>query len=452
LTESFDLVNTDRLVADHINSDPYMEDLMRTLCEDIAPRPAGSAAIEKARVLLAENWRGFGASVHAEPVPIEACEQEEALLQMLAPDDQVFDCIACVNSGSGEVEGPLLDAGNTSFEDMSRLAGRARGAILLVRGFDFTGGKFETLQKRVSLAEAAGAAAVILVGKHPDLPAVFFLNRATVPVLNVSAIAGRVLADLCGQGGVRVRVRVAGRTRKSTCANLIGELGPDSAPDEIIAMCAHLDSFSISPGAIDDLSGIVAMTEIARVLAPYRRHFRRALRFIAFTGEEIGYAGSLHYVREHNSDLDRLRLLLSLDCLFEETARGVAVMGSPTARDYIAETLSESHPEVDVRNWFCMSSDYLPFMLQGVPTARPADWTDSFPNWTHTAEDTSDRLPVSWLRSNTLVSARLILRLLTDPEPLPMVRNSIEDVRELVRLEGAEESLRWQIALSSYED
>ena len=90
-------------------------------------------------------------------------------------------------------------------------------------------------------------------------------------------------------------------------------------------------------------------------------------------------------------------------------------------------------------------------MLQGIPTARPADWTGSFPVWTHTAEDTADRIPVSWLKSNAVVSARLILRLLTDAEPLPMTRSSMEDVSAMIRREDAEEALRWQIALSSSE-
>jgi hypothetical protein len=89
-------------------------------------------------------------------------------------------------------------------------------------------------------------------------------------------------------------------------------------------------------------------------------------------------------------------------------------------------------------------------MLAGVPAARPADWHNSFPQWTHAVEDTDDEVPVAWLQSNALIYSRLLLKLLTDPGVLPARRNSSKKIKELVQRDGAAEALRWQVLLPSH--
>jgi hypothetical protein len=110
-------------------------------------------------------------------------------------------------------------------------------------------------------------------------------------------------------------------------------------------------------------------------------------------------------------------------------------------RDYIEKAFRETQCQVDVRNMFCMSSDYLPFMLSGVATARQADLQDSFPPWSHTANDTPDKIPPEWIQLNAMTYAQLLVRILTDPRPLPAKRLSPEKVRALVEEEDAREAL-----------
>jgi hypothetical protein len=416
-------------------------ELMRTLCRDIGPRPPGSAGMRHAQALLQREWSAFGATnIHTEAVSFEGWKPGKAKVELLGSSRRRLAATQAVHSAPGTVEGPLQDGGKLEVGDLLRLGDAAKGAILLAKGHVITGSGFEPTQKRVSLAESLGAAGVILVGWDRTLPVIQFLNRARVPVVNVSPADWNGLSRL---RHARVRIRATGRTRPVTCANLIAELTPRRPTRETIVACAHLDTFHPSPGAVDNTSGVVTMTEVARALAPYREQFVRTLRFIAFTGEEYGYAGSKHYVRVHEAELDRVRLVYSMDCLFPSTARGVAVMWSPSMCHYIARTL----PGVEVRNRFCMSSDYLPFMLAGVPAARPADWHNGFPAFTHTTKDTDEKVPASWLKPNIRTSARLLLRLLTDPRPLPSKRNSREEVHRLIAKDAAGELLRWQVLL-----
>ena len=99
-------------------------------------------------------------------------------------------------------------------------------------------------------------------------------------------------------------------------------------------------------------------------------------------------------------------------------------MWSPTMRDYIDRALRQTQCCVDVRNFFCMSSDYLPFMLEGIAAARPADWKGLFPPISHTRLATPDKVPTEWIRLNAMTYAQMLVRILTDPKPLPASRTS----------------------------
>jgi len=444
----FDFQKASRAMTDSIQSSPHAGRLMRTLCREFGPRPPASAGMRRAQEFLEREWSALGARLHAEPVLFDGWQEGGTAVELIAPTRHRFDGIQAIHSRPGTVQAQLVDGGGLTFSDLQRLGDRARGSILLVNGNQITGGQFEPLQKRISLAEALGAVAVVVVGQPASLPQILFLNRARVPVTCVSGNTATTLRKVLAKKPVRLRLKTEGRTKRVTCRNVIGELGPRRTKETILA-CAHFDCFYLSPAAMDNTSGVVTMTEVARALAPFQKYFVRTLRFIAFTGEEYGYAGSKEYVRTHAAELDCIPFILSMDCMFESTAEGVAVMWAPKLRNYIAQGLRRSYPRVDVRNTFCMSSDYLPFMLAGVAAARPADWRNSFPPWTHTIEDTDEKVPARWLKANAAMCATILLRMLTDPKPLPTRRKSPEEVQKLVAQDAAAESLRWQVQLPS---
>ena len=80
-----------------------------------------------------------------------------------------------------------------------------------------------------------------------------------------------------------------------------------SSSNRIFIICAHYDTqatrepnwnplTSTAPGANDNGTGVAAMLEIAYLLSRYE--YEHEIRFIAFGGEELGFLGSRHYVRE----------------------------------------------------------------------------------------------------------------------------------------------------------
>ena len=443
---STDCSALDREICGSVWTSPHAQTLMQVLGYDIGPRPAGSKAYKDALKLLSGELERMGArDVRSEPVPVLAWRSGESRVVLLSPHRREYESVHHVHSAAAAVNGPLVDVGAGASDELDRLGSRLSGAVALVAGHQVSGGKVKPHALIMRDLAARGAAAILMRCMQPGLgPSIELAVTSAplpIPVVGVSHEAGHELAALAARGAARLRVEATGSSYRTRCRNLIAEIGPAADADGVVVLSAHLDYFHISAGAFDNLTGVVSMLEIARALAPFQAQFRRTLRLIAFTAEEYGFAGSKYYVGKHADELDAIRFVLNLDSLFNETARGTAVMWAPAMRDYIDQAFRQAQRCVEVRNMFCMSSDYLPFMLAGIAAARPADFRDAFPPWSHTRSDTPDKIPPEWIRLNAMTYAQLLVRMLTDPEPLPVRRKSPEEVRALVDQADAREAL-----------
>jgi len=70
--------------------------------------------------------------------------------------------------------------------------------------------------------------------------------------------------------------------------------------NRIVVIGAHYDTVSNSPGADDNGTGIAALLELARILG--RHSYSKTLVLVAFDMEEIGFAGSIDFVRKLSPD------------------------------------------------------------------------------------------------------------------------------------------------------
>ena len=444
-----ELTRLDRKICGTVWTSAHPQALMNTLCYDIGPRPTATKAMRQGQEFLAGVLRKIGAdNIHTQTVPAFAWTEGPSSVQLLAPRRQTVESVHHVHSKAGQVTGSLVYAGTGAEEQLDRLGRKLDGSVVLIGGHEIAGTKFVPLPDTFAKIVDRGAAAIITITTEPPgCPAIDVAACKAdlpVPALGVSQEEGRSLIEAAQDGKARIRVEAAGKSRRSKCLNLVADLGPARKTDEHVVLSAHLDTFYLNPGAFDNLTGVVPLIEIARALAPMRSRFRRTLRLIVFTGEEYMFQGSRAYVQQSAGTLDDLSFVLNLDSLFPATARGVAVMWSPAMRDYIDKAFGQTQCEVRARDLFCMSSDYLPFMLEGIAAARPAHFgqTEKFPPWSHTRLDTADKIPTDWLRRNAMTYALLLLRVLTDPKPLPTKRRSRRETADLIAREEAAENLR----------
>ena len=84
-----------------------------------------------------------------------------------------------------------------------------------------------------------------------------------------------------------------------TAANVVAELRGSEKPDEFVILGAHLDSWDLGTGALDNGCNAALVVDALRAIKASGVRPRRTIRFILFSGEEEGLVGSHAYAIAH---------------------------------------------------------------------------------------------------------------------------------------------------------
>jgi Zn-dependent M28 family amino/carboxypeptidase len=88
--------------------------------------------------------------------------------------------------------------------------------------------------------------------------------------------------------------------------NVVGEIRGREAPDEVLVVGGHLDSWDPGTGAIDDGAGVAIATAAAK-LATGPQHPRRTIRVVMWGSEEQGGSGEA-YAAAHKAEAGKIVL------------------------------------------------------------------------------------------------------------------------------------------------
>jgi hypothetical protein len=184
------------------------------------------------------------------------------------------------------------------------------------------------------------------------------------------------------------------------CRNVIGTIVGRRDPEKVAIICGHMDAtsedpYNLAPGAEDNASGTVMALEAARILAG--EELDQTVKFIAFTGEEQGLVGSLHYaaaMRGINADITGA---LNFDMIAWPGGQfGVALFcdsasyGLAELEDHMAELYTTLDHAIVVGSY---GSDQLSFQWYGYPATAGAEYGASYPYY-HTTGDTIGNLSI----------------------------------------------------------
>lgn len=188
--------------------------------------------------------------------------------------------------------------------------------------------------------------------------------------------------------------------------------GIDDSCDEILVFNAHYDSVKISPGAVDDGTGVAAVIAAANALSNFE--FNRTIKFVTFSGEEIGLLGSKNYVRDlYREDTDIL-VEFNADMVgyanTAEEGRTAYVSPSKDSQWIIDEIIKVNEVyEIgfDIKSAWNLTaegirsgSDFWDFIYYGYDTV--AFWQSGRGgDYFHTPEDTIDKVNFSYLANMT---------------------------------------------------
>ncbi len=413
---------TPKIIANALGPSPLEENL-RKLTDEVGGRVTGSAAMKRAVDWAVAAFRQAGTeNVHTEKYAIPVSWSEgETRLTVLSP--MPFP-VRLVSAGwspatpAGGIEADVVDIGDGSEEAFARAGASVRGAIVLVHSevghaWPDLFNDYLRAPGIIDRALGAGARAILWMGTHEQ--GVLYRHQNTlngeldrIPQAVVAREDAQRLARF-RTAGQRVRVRlelpnlIGGPAEQE---NVVAEIRGREKPDEFVVLGAHLDSWELGTGALDNGCNAALVIEAARVIAATGMRPRRSIRFVLFSGEEQGMLGSLAYARAHRAEMDRAMAAVIFD---EGIGRvtGYSLGGRKDAEAGVREVLKPLEAwgvNAHTMDAF-VGTDNMDFLLEGVPTlVANQEEANYLPNY-HASTDTLDKVDMRELKLHTALAA-----------------------------------------------
>jgi len=401
-----------------LNSHAYEYD--RELADSIGPRLTGSASYFQAVDWAVDQFKALGLSnVHKEEWTIPATWEPEtpASGQIVSPVQHTLHIVSLGWSPStlrDGVTGNVVYIKQLSAEKLEEQKSELKGAIAF---FDRAslgekpalGDMVAALVKLRSLEPLAIMSTGHANGAESLSSLGFDGTIAPEPLVQVGLEDSLLIKRLLERGPVSIHFSMTNRVRSNVrIPNLVADLPGTDPAAGIVLVGAHLDSWNPGTGAQDNGTGVASVLEVARSIKALNRAPRRTIRFVLFGGEEQVMLGSKAYVRQHQSELDKLDVVLVTDS-GSEAAKGWLVMdredetSSVEALKPLLSGLGADGISPDTE--YAFQSDHAPFEFLGVPMMMLWTETDKYDNLVHGAADTFDSVVMKDLTQGAAVMA-----------------------------------------------
>jgi hypothetical protein len=317
-------------------------------------------------------------------------------------------------------------------------AGAARGKIVffdkpMERTIDGSGyGRaVDVRSEGASVAARAGAVGVVIrsIGtdqnRTPHTGAMKYDDDAPkIPAAALSIPDAALLTRLLAAGRpVRLRFRLdCGDAPPGRSANVIGEVPGRGKNAEIVLLGAHLDSWDLGTGAIDDGAGCGIVLEAARLIALLPRRPERTVRVVLYANEEHGNDGGKAYRAAHAAELPRHVAAFEAD---SGTGAPLALswLAGPSSERGLRDLLEALAPlgVAALEAGGAGGVDVGPLREDGVPQFSFQQDRSTYFDFHHSANDTFDRIEPGPLDRMAAATAAFAYYAASTPEPFERI-------------------------------
>lgn len=437
---------------------------------EIAPILSGSAEEERAIQYMKEKFEGYGMECSVHKFDAYLSQPKYSKLKIVSPVEMEIKCTPYRQVGSTGPDGFEAEMVYIPPEELGYA--ECRGKIVLCE--QKTSGDWMGLRNGFLLRLQNMGIAGLVVIEQDDYKDFVMHQRAdfsvsgsptsdniddiqTIPaILHINNKEGQALREVVKQGGVRAHIVSEMDTGWKSLSLLETEIRGNEEADKFILVNAHVDTPPFSPGVVDNLSGDVAVMELARLISAEREHLRRSVRIVIWPGHEIGrYAGSTWYndFRWHE---------LRHRCIASYNIDSPGTEGATKFRDIQVTEVMEAALDsvkavtgegVESFRWATRAGDGS-FWGTGMPhvsitTSRPEELYDPHVNysgggwWWHTPYATMEHGDVNVLEMDVKAEMNFIIRMVNSPVlPLSFGRYAERMHEILVEMQGKSEKVR----------
>ena len=441
--------------------DSPLEKNLKELTTVIGGRIPGSAANEKAVDWAVRAFRAAGvADVKTESFRLPVGWREGATsARIIAPESLQLKLVSTGWSPpivpSSGIGAPLVDVGDGDDSGFAKAGTSARDAIIFVHqkqmaSVEDLAGEYTRAPAIIDRAVEAHAAAIFWMSVQPG--ALLYRRTSTpgggalekIPQAVVARDDSEKLGELLASGQpVRVHFTMPNSaTGPIQAKNVIAEIKGWDKPDEFVILGAHLDSWDLGQGALDNGCDAAMVIDAARVIHASGSLPRRSIRFVLFNAEEQGMVGSHAYVEAHSAELDNAIAAVIFDS-GSGAVTGYSVEGRKELIPDIQKALDPAKPlgvssftsEADIE------TDNFDFLLEGVPTLLPnQELANYLPNY-HASSDTFEKLDIPDLKRQSAIAAITAYALADNTERIGKRQSRIE-IERLLHDTGLESRMK----------
>jgi carboxypeptidase Q len=444
LTSLAQNADTDRLITEALKPSP-LESNLRHLTDEIGGRVPGTSAMQRAVEWGRENFKSAGAdSVHSEDFKIPVSWSEGPTEMSVSATGTALDpkltsipkvefrvravSIAWSPALAPTRHLPILDVGMGTAEDFKR-ARDISGKIILVHSSPLKTwadlmNEYFRAPPIIDAAVQGNAKAIAFISTREHDLLYRHINAVDgqldrIPSVLIAREDGDRIARLLSSGHpVWADLAIPNRIRGPIpAANVIAEIKGSDKPDEFVVLGAHLDSWELGTGALDNGCDAALVIDALRAIKASGLHPRRTIRFILFSGEEQGMLGSWAYVAAHRKELDKAAGVV----IFDSGTGHVSGFSVGGRKDVVAA----ANPMVAPLKQFDAATlttdaesgtDHFDFLLEGVPTFVAHNDEGNYLINYHASSDTFDKVDLEQLKKQVAEAAVLTFALANNPE------------------------------------
>jgi carboxypeptidase Q len=419
----------DRIIAESLKPSPIATNLQR-LTDEIGGRVPGTPAMQKAVQWGVEALKAAGAdSVHTEEFTILNSWAEGATqMSVVAPEQFKLRLVSLAWAPplAPQHHAPIVDVGDGGREGFGK-AGNVAGAIVLVHSEEMT--KWDDLFAEylkapgiIDLAVKGKAVAIAFQSTRPHdllyrhtnslegeidrIPMVLVAREDAGRMVRLLATGQELYADLA------IPNQIGGPIK---AANVVGELRGSEKPDEFVILGAHLDSWELGTGALDNGCNAALVIDALRAIKASGLRPRRSIRFILFSGEEEGMIGSHAYAVAHRDELDKAAGVVIVDSGIgritgfslgrSDVVAAVTPLVAPLKQFGAAALTTDAE----------VGTDNFDFLLEGVPTLLANQEEANYLINYHAMSDTFDKVDIAELKKHVAEAAVVTYGIADDP-------------------------------------
>ncbi len=375
-------------------------------------------------------------------------------------------CVSLAHSPlKATIKSGIIDLGNGLKEDFEKNKNNIKGQIVLINIGIWPSNQFlKNLHRseKTALAIEYGAKGVIMINTVAG--DILLTGTASVdgqlisiPALCISFEEGQKIRGwlIRDRREMLAKITLKSSFEKISARNVIATIPGSTHPDEWIIIGAHLDSWDLATGAIDNGISSFAVIDMARTFMALGLKPARTIKFVCFMGEEQGLFGSNKLVEslKASGELDKVKVMINLD--MAGNPKGFNAFG----RDELLAWLDKAGADIkninpdfgnENLNQPSLHSDHHYFMLEGIPVlSLNSNLDPSIFKFYHSNKDEFSLVNKQHLE-NTVKITSMLLYALSETQPFPVSKQNSEATRDMLIKHNLKEQLiigkewRWE--------